>query len=67
MDDPRAARLRQAFELFEVAEALVEQRLRREGVPAAQRIERLRAWRQSRPHAPKGDAAGVAVNIRRFR
>ena len=67
MDDPRAVRLRQALELFEVGERLIEQRLIREGVPPDQRRARLRTWRLDRPHAPHGDAAGRPVDIRRFR
>jgi hypothetical protein len=59
--------LRQALELFEVAEALVEQRLIREGVPEALREARMREWRLARPHAPLGDAQGRPVDLRRFR
>ena len=59
--------LREALELFEVAEALVEQRLIREGVPPALREARLREWRLARPHAPLGDAQGRPVDLQRFR
>jgi hypothetical protein len=67
MLDTRARRLRQALELFEVAEALLDQRLIREGVPADQRALRIRAWRRDRPFAPHGDAWGRPVDVGRFR
>lgn len=67
MSEPRAEGLRQALELFEVAEALVEQRLIREGVPLEVRAVRLREWRRARPQAPCGDAPGRAVDLQRFR
>ena len=67
MDDPRAIRLRQALELFDVAEGLVEQRLVREGLAAEARAARLRAWRHDRPRAPQGDCVGRLVDVRRFR
>lgn len=67
MDDPRAVRLRQALELFELAEHMVEQRLVREGVPPQERHARLRAWRLERPHAPHGDAVGRPADLCRFR
>ena len=67
MAEPRAEGLRQALELFEVAEALVEQRLVRDGVPPALREARLREWRLARPHAPLGDAQGRPVDLQRFR
>ena len=41
MGEPRATGLRQALELYEVAESLVEQRLMREGVPQETRAARL--------------------------
>ncbi len=66
MDDPRAIRLRQALELCELGERMVEQRLIREGVPPDRRAERLRRWRLDRPQAPHGDAAGRSIDVSRF-
>ena len=67
MSSPRAAGLRAALEMYEVAEALVVQRLIREGWPPDERARRLREWRLARPTAPQGDCAGRPVDLSRFR
>jgi hypothetical protein len=57
--DP-AARLRVAFDLYETAEAIQRQNLRRRHPEAddAEIERRLGAWRQHRPGAELGDAEG---------
>lgn len=59
--DERVAKLHLAFELFEAAEALMRQRLKRE-MPGASEDEieaKIVAWLQDRPGAPHGDAPGT--------
>ncbi len=58
-----ADRLRLAFELFELSEALLRQKLRRT-VPGISEEEvelRVGAWLASRPGAEAGDSAGRPV------
>jgi hypothetical protein len=67
--DPLASRLRQAFELTELAEGMLRQRLRREhptwsDKTLAREIER---WRLTRPGAEHGDAVGRARPLRQLR
>jgi hypothetical protein len=63
MENPAAARLRLAFDLFEAGERLMRQNLRRRhpGESAEQIERRLAAWLATRPGAEHGDAAGRAV------
>lgn len=62
--DEMAARLRTAFELCELAEAMRRAQLRREHPAAAEdEIEAmLVAWFQTRPGAEHGDAWGRPVD-----
>jgi hypothetical protein len=56
-------RFRQAIELYELAEAMVRQRLRRE-LPDADEAEieaGVKAWRIRRPGAEDGDCPGRVV------
>jgi hypothetical protein len=64
-DSPEARRFRLALELFEAAEDLKRQSLRREFPEAAEsEIEsRINAWLRSRPGAPHGDAVGRRVSL----
>ena len=60
MDDEVAARVRTVLELFDVAEGMVRQRLRREH-PELSEVEveeRVLAWVRERPGAEHGDAVG---------
>ena len=54
------ARMRMTFDLFEAAEAMMRQNLRRRHPEASEpEIERLvGAWLQERPGAPYGDVGG---------
>jgi hypothetical protein len=56
-------RLRVAFDLYEAAETIMRENLRRRNREAsAEEIERLLdEWLESRPGAPFGDADGVPV------
>lgn len=56
-------RFRQALELYDLAEAMVRQRLRRERPDASDaEIEAgVRAWRHERPGAEHGDGPGRLV------
>lgn len=59
--DPRViSRMKMAFDLYETAEAIMRQNLRRR-FPDAQEAEierRLVAWLRRRPGAERGDGAG---------
>jgi hypothetical protein len=61
MDGEVAARIRTALDLFEVAESMVRQRLRREHPELDDDAveERVLAWVRHRPGAEHGDAAGT--------
>lgn len=61
MDGQVAARIRTALELFEVAESMVRQRLRREHPELDDDAieERVVAWVRHRPGAEDGDAVGT--------
>jgi Rv0078B-related antitoxin len=56
-----AERVRQALELSALTEAMMRQRLRREHPDEgeAELETRMLRWRQTRPGAEHGDAAGV--------
>jgi len=60
METEAAARVRTALDLYEIAEGLVRQRLRREQPNASDdEIEELVTdWRLTRPGAEEGDAPG---------
>ena len=62
-----AHRLEQALELAELAEEIVEMRLRRLHPQAgdAEIEDMLLAWRLERPGAPDGDAFGHVVTLPR--
>jgi hypothetical protein len=66
--DPEVmARMRRAFDLYEAAEAMMRQNLRRRfpGESEEQIEQRVRAWLRSRPDAEIGDASGP-VRVRRL-
>lgn len=50
-----------AIELFELAEAMLRQRLQREGYSALRTEAEVIRWRNDRPGAPYGDAPGEPV------
>lgn len=58
--DSPAARLRLALDLYEVGEAMVRQRVRRDhpGIDEAGVNARVRAWLRHRPGAEFGDHPG---------
>jgi len=59
-----ARRMRLALDMYEVGEAFVRARLRRETPAITEEAldEAVRAWRLSRPGAEMGDAVGVPSN-----
>jgi hypothetical protein len=61
------ARMRTAFDLYELAEAMMRQNLRRRHPDASEaEIERLFfEWLQHRPGAEHGDASGPGFVLRR--
>lgn len=61
------ARFRHAMDLYELAEAMVRQRLRRQEPDAdeAQVEAGVRAWRLRRPGAEDGDSPGRLVTWQR--
>lgn len=62
------ARMRVAFDLYETAEAIMRQNLRRRFPQEnEEQIEqRIRAWLRSRPGAEIGDAGGPSFRVRRY-
>ncbi|MBI3181694.1 MAG: hypothetical protein HYZ28_06090 [Myxococcales bacterium] len=58
-----AERLQQALELYALGEALLRQRIRREkpGVRDEDVEAEVSRWRQTRPGAERGDAAGRSI------
>jgi hypothetical protein len=60
VDTEAAAGVRTALDLYEVAETLVRQRLRRErpGASEDEIEQQVGAWRVARPGAEDGDAPG---------
>jgi len=66
MENPAAARLRLALELFEAGERMMRQNLRRRYPDESpEQIERrLSAWLSTRPGAEHGDAEGRPVDVR---
>jgi Rv0078B-related antitoxin len=65
-DEPAAARLRAALDLFEVGEAMMRCRLARERPDAdeAEIAAEIAAWLQRRPGAEFGDFPGPASTRR---
>lgn len=68
-DSDVAARLRAAFELYDLGIAMMRQNLRRQfaGDTDAQIRQRLLDWRLRRSDAPVGDGHGRAVPFPRTR
>ena len=66
-DEAASRRLAEVFELYELAEAIMRQNLRRRHPDADESdIESgLDAWRRERPGAPYGDASGPGFRRRR--
>ena len=66
MADAKVEQFRLALEMYEFGERMYRASLRRRHPDAseAEIARMLRAWRQSRPGAPSGDADGLAA--RRF-
>lgn len=69
VDSGAAARLRAAFELYDLGCAMMRQKLRRqfEGATDAEIDRRLREWRLRRDDAPDGDGEGRLVPFPRPR
>ncbi len=66
-DETAAERLQAAFDLYEAAERLMRQNLRRRhpGAPDDEIERMLDAWLESRRGARFGDADGVPVELER--